>query len=335
MGKTILTIDDYKKINDLIRIAESIKILYQKLSDLESKGLKNSSEYIKYIDYLNISVETEDSIINELNLTEEKSLNLIKYILNDRMFITKNIDEVPLSIYRVLCYLLDRIIDDMDKEAIGLVKDENYIFSLLRKNTINNLMCENLYTSLKMEQCFEKDYINNLLYYLNVEIDNTYNKELKKNLIYYKNNLIFKYKSVEHSLKEMNYETNDKIYIDSKYVADYLGINQDNYNLLQSMYGKNISINAINKIFSMDNLKLNNIKGKELLIIYCSILKSSLIFLNDKGFEMIKKYFYDTVSTKNELYKYGIKCIKKIIKDRELNNNNIKKLKLIKYECLY
>ena len=54
-------------INDLYNISNSIKVLYDKLCDLEMKGEKDSDLYNKYIDYLRIAIEVEEKEYSKIN----------------------------------------------------------------------------------------------------------------------------------------------------------------------------------------------------------------------------------------------------------------------------
>ena len=51
----------YKKIADIIKVTEAIKTLYDRLCNLEINNLKETKEYHKNLDYLMISLETEES----------------------------------------------------------------------------------------------------------------------------------------------------------------------------------------------------------------------------------------------------------------------------------
>ena len=90
-----LDIEDYKLIGDLINITSSIKSLHDKLFILESKGKKNSDEYNKILDYLKISIEVENKIYNQLNISNAE--NIFNYLIkseNDKEIIKRIINNI-------------------------------------------------------------------------------------------------------------------------------------------------------------------------------------------------------------------------------------------------
>ena len=55
------------KTKELYMISESIKILYDKLCELEMNGLKDSVLYNQYIDYLRIALDVEKNEYRQIN----------------------------------------------------------------------------------------------------------------------------------------------------------------------------------------------------------------------------------------------------------------------------
>ena len=67
-----LTETDIEDIEMLIRITKTIDSLYCQLYELEIYGLKDTPEYKKVLDNLNISLEVENNKYQELDLTYER-----------------------------------------------------------------------------------------------------------------------------------------------------------------------------------------------------------------------------------------------------------------------
>ena len=75
---------DFDEIDNWLRTASAIKKLFSKLCSLEKNGLKNSSEYLTYVDYLSIALDVEDKIVK--NLTPEKSHAWLNLLISDQYF---------------------------------------------------------------------------------------------------------------------------------------------------------------------------------------------------------------------------------------------------------
>lgn len=76
----ILTEKDYKNLEELKKITESISNLYDKLCDLEINDKKNTEEYKKIYEYLMIAVEVENNQYKSMNLNYSKIVAFLEYI---------------------------------------------------------------------------------------------------------------------------------------------------------------------------------------------------------------------------------------------------------------
>lgn len=79
-----LNFSDIKKINEIFNIEKSIFKLYSNLFNIEQKKGTKNKDYEKNLDYLNIAVDTEKKVYKKLNLTFEKALSILEYIINIR-----------------------------------------------------------------------------------------------------------------------------------------------------------------------------------------------------------------------------------------------------------
>lgn len=142
---------------DIKKISLSIKVLYTKLYELEINDLKESDEYKKILDYLNVALECEKNIYGRIS-DEEKDRMInhfwiiaICYLDNDSILdnLYSNDDEKLVNI-RILSKLLenspDKAIskisfDDQDFNSC-LIKFINYFFK--EKNSVDIILKYNL-----------------------------------------------------------------------------------------------------------------------------------------------------------------------------------------------
>ena len=71
---------DFKVVDSLMQISLSIGSLYSKLADLEIAGKKDSDEYRKTIEYLKISIETENEVLNSVFSLGYKYSEIVEYL---------------------------------------------------------------------------------------------------------------------------------------------------------------------------------------------------------------------------------------------------------------
>ena len=146
-----------KLLEDIKKISLSIKVLYTKLYELEVNCLKESDEYKKILDYLNVALECEKNIYGRISDDEkDKMINhfwiiAVCYLDNDCLLdnLYSNDDEKLVNI-RILSKLLenspDKAIskisfDDQDFNSC-LIKFINYFFK--EKNSVDIILKYNL-----------------------------------------------------------------------------------------------------------------------------------------------------------------------------------------------
>lgn len=90
MFYNILTENDYKNLEELKKITESISNLYDKLCNLEISGNKNTEDYKRIYEYLMIAVEVENNQYKSMNLNYSKIAAFLEYI---NLNLKKNVPE--------------------------------------------------------------------------------------------------------------------------------------------------------------------------------------------------------------------------------------------------
>ena len=146
-----------KLLEDIKKISLSIKVLYTKLYELEVNCLKESDEYKKILDYLNVELKKKKNIYGRISDDEkDKMINhfwiiAVCYLDNDCLLdnLYSNDDEKLVNI-RILSRLLENspdktisriIFEDQDFNSC-LIKFINYFFK--GKNSVDVILKYNL-----------------------------------------------------------------------------------------------------------------------------------------------------------------------------------------------
>ena len=150
--------NNYRKLlKDIQKVSLSIKVLYNKLYELEINGLKKNDEYKKILDYLSIALECERKVYSGISNNEkDKMINhfwliVLCHLDNDSLLdnLYSNDDEKLVNI-RILSKLLednpDKTIskinfEDQDFNSC-LIKFINYFFK--EKNSVDIILKYNL-----------------------------------------------------------------------------------------------------------------------------------------------------------------------------------------------
>lgn len=157
---------DYELINQIIEATQIVSDIYDKLYELEKAGKKDSDEYLKIIEYLSMTIDDfEAELYQELNLTLEKGLAIIKYLKSDILFALGKTDEM-LDNFSGNNRIIRRIILSVKSVMYKSKEFLNYSKSFFNQNIIEvqkstKIDFNNLVIVLLQEQlAFEaKDYL--------------------------------------------------------------------------------------------------------------------------------------------------------------------------------
>ncbi len=95
MNRSMLTEKDKINLADLLKITQSIRVLYDRLYKLELSGKLQGKQVQTIIYYLKIALEVEDRVYKKLNLTYDKCIEIMKLLtaqkyVDDDIFYTEN-----------------------------------------------------------------------------------------------------------------------------------------------------------------------------------------------------------------------------------------------------
>lgn len=216
-----ITSKDISLIEELVKVEKSIYDLYDNLCNLEYNNKKDTEEYSKYLDFLNIALDVERNIYNELNLDFNKSLLILNYIIENLLKqnyekLDKCMSTSGLYILRMFNsfkkYIVDQydtlegtINEDFSMALITLLNEKYYYYKMSKlieyfeiNKFIENAILKNL---LNETSKFKNKYSTKIKYitsYLNVNcecdlvrdkfnvnpnINNEYNYQYDKDLM--------------------------------------------------------------------------------------------------------------------------------------------------------
>ncbi len=333
------TSDDCNKIVLLVKIAKSIKNLYNNLSILEENGNKDSKDYQQNLNYLKIVSEIEEekysnfdkdiikciAYINFLN----KNFNISKYNILESTIRKGNDKLIERRIYN---NLLDKIIDNYNLVKDYLNFDVTDLFNIIEEDVFIN---EKKDDSISVVNALNIDTLQSYLYFLDDKINSKMFSSIRSKLISSKYNTLFVNKNLEQRVINNNFNVDNELYISSKLIADVKGIKSNYYELLIENYLLNNVEEQILELLEMGNINyVDSDKVKESVLRECFI-KSLLLLLDNDLIEDTMEDFLDNYEnsneqlTDNDISKEIINCCFNNI-EKDKNKINILSLKPIK-----
>ena len=299
-----ITDEDLDQINKIFKISNSICSLYNQLCQLEIDGKKDTEEYKKVMDYLNITIEVEQEYYNEAKLYSHKCASWIYFIMSNKipLKLVSNFTSILHSKFelaasrRVLENLISIYINSEEEQL-----DEG-IMQLINDLNISNFMKQDIHLEdyIKFQEYFEKDFLNLFLIYIQGCIDHIDQKkvnddELRKKFIKTKYYIYSIYTFIEREFLKDNFTSSKFSFIDlDTDFPEFDGMNDEYYSkiCLRSMVG------LLRKAPSTNFL----------LFIQYFMFKSSLIFMDKKSIKRVKSVFIDSIKfktdPKNKIEKY-------------------------------
>lgn len=237
-----------QKLNDLIKIGLSIQNIYFNLYRLEKENKKDSLEFRKYVNYLQLAIEIENQKFKPITRREDE-MNLILYYLEEK-YNLYNVD-----VYYDYMYLGDesrvvtRIMETVETALDDICIDDEYevnedyfvavsdlkVYSMINK-TIAYLNLKNKSKQLKINKNLE-----------NLKIQRGEQKNMRELYLEYKYNMAFVDKDIEKSFIINNFNALELPIFTIKEQADILNISIDDY---RKEIGNWVSYDIVKHIFT-------------------------------------------------------------------------------------
>ena len=324
---------DYEWLDKIIQTTTSIAALYQKLFILEVNGGKDTLEYTKLLDYLNVALEVEEQAYRNANLDNDKSNTLMQYILDNKVpdgFINdfESIIEADYSnmvFKRILNNLAYNVAFDYERIKKSLPK--HLIASMKRLGIPNpqQYVFQAVYSGTELKRAFEKDILNGFLVFLQECTHKSVYQSFRKDLIYVKYNMSFVYKFLENDLVNSKFVIPEVFTASSILVRDITQTDDDFYISLKDDYGTKAAINQISALIQVSDVDYDDVNDVFTSILRECMLRSSFLFMSDEALLSINEKFHDFIESSEYLQRYPdnqisedkiILCFRGIKRDR-------------------
>ena len=333
-----MKIEEIEQLNNIIKTTNSIKTLYNKLYELEINNKKNTEEYNKTLNYLDMAIEVENSEYDRCKFNYEKSKRWMEYILIEMLhnkFCNNEISVLELNYEKLeLRRILNCLSKYVNESPKSVFAEISIILRMLGVSDIEKKVEETHSLNYKMDRELKREMALSFLYFINKEIsDNNYNNKYKNELIRTKYNLSFISKLVENNLFVDNFQFPNELNNYSKFIANSLDINDKIYENIKNEFGKSVAEEEIINILSINNYQYKDEKVKISSILRISLIKSSLLFMTYENIEYLNDIYDELFNNSTGDYKYlnnsiSVDIVKKCI-SKFLNIENLKKLKKI------
>ena len=322
-----LSNQDYKNIDRIIDVTNSIGSLYQKMSDLEADGKQDTEEFEKCLTYLKLAIEVEEKVYQDANLDYLKCREMAQ-VLKNSLFdhVQGNIDSIINQEYEY--GNIRRILGLLNLEALKNVpeipKVKVYSFMAMMQYIFMDSSEKEIQTIIELEDAFEKDLLSGYLAILQEYIQNQ-NGEIRQQLIHSKYYVSFIYKQIEEDMIANSFVIPSHIYVNSRYVADITSTDLDVYQNLKKNF---IIKESKEQILNMLSLKDSDYKSKKNIIssflIQC-LIRSSFLFMDEDIIEEMNYSFHEYIEGKDYLKEHFkdriseqfiVDCFKAVKKDK-------------------
>lgn len=333
MEKYILKSKDYEFINSLIKTTTSIESLYKKMYDLEVSGKKDTDDFSKILDYLNMAIEVEDKLYQEANLSYLQCIALADYLLEDRLpegFLNDTESIMGQSydnrvLRRILSILVHRIISDHQSVREMLPNEVIDLMKQLGMPNPDKLVSQVIYSSIELQKAFERDIFNGYLAILQEFIASNVYKNFRNDLIRSKYNTSFINKQIENDMISSKFDIPDTFYVNSRFVADLTQTDLELYKMLKNLYGVKESTKQISEVIEIGDMDYSDSKKAITSILRQCLMRSAFLLMSDEVISDVNYEFHEFVEDKKYLDRHPhdriseqliVNCFKAIKRDR-------------------
>ena len=272
--------EDYEIIKQLLDLSKDVKDIYEKLIEFELTDEKNSFEYERLIESLEIKREEESKLFQKIGNDTRKIQRILEYLcekskINNffedlRILTSGNIDEIIKR--RIVLKLLSKKlnIDKTKLDEMGLQLDEDLELVGIKAKPSKNNAYYGLSNLLLLSSILKEDFLKTLFVILKKE------KEFSETII----TLAFLYDFIEQIFL-YNY-SEDKVYWSSKLASELKGISEESYKNAKEIYGYKLA----NSICHLEHNEILN-----------RMLRVSLLFCTAEDIEILKKEYPEFLSS--------------------------------------
>lgn len=322
-----LTSIDFEMIKQSLTDALSSRKLYDKLYELEIQGQKDSIEFKRITDYLNLVSDLESNSYKNEKKSSNRCAAVINYLNNETLYssLDSSIDMLlsqwkgksDKTKIRVLNSFTKSYLNTADgirkQVPSGLIEVLNYHgISNAEEIVINSYKQGEIITYL-----LKRDLSHAFNIFLEDAIYNDDSGFIKQELIKVKYDLAYFDVDVEREMIDNKFNVLRVMIPHSSVPDNLLSIDNDTYQYVRNI---NLSSEAILQLIELLNIKDKKHTDKDITItciLRGSYLRAALSLLDDKYLEAIKEHYYTQISDseymrKNKQYKISENMISEI-----------------------
>lgn len=332
--------EDYELVDSIIQVTNSINTLYKKLFELEINNLKDTDEYRKYIQYLNMAIELENSYYDKL--TTLQGIKILNFLVYDK-FPENNLSDIESIILRKtddpiirrILVALDYLLENYQQENFEqlfkiseqdvMFKDEDLdklpdSFVYAYYGLTDELYLKLLRNKYVVDNVHQEEILKNFLVFVEEIKQDKGNSKYKNELIKVKYDISFNNKNVEQTLLDNNFNMEKPLIYSSNHYLDIVGLEKDIYNLLKDYRGFKLSVNQIDELLRIKDLDYEKEDNQLIALLRNTILRSIFLSLSDECVTHINKQYKEENISNSEQMKISkeilLKTFGKIKKDR-------------------
>ena len=327
MEKYKLSLDDYKNINNLIKITKKIYLLYQRLYKLDIEDKKDTKEYKDIIKQISILKEEENKLYNLDFPKYEEYLSFISEKLSSNVN-TKtikniiNLDYNNLHFQRILITLFNKMMNHKDAGKELIPKELTEMKELIKDINIPKLFNG----SIILQDNIKEDILHAFLFFFEEEINYKSNRYLKNKLLKIKYHTSFINQNIEKEMLKNNFNLSD-LYLTSELTSELYKIDNKLYKDMIKNYSINTILEQIKELLKLTDSDFLEDNTNITAIARACLLRACLINLNDDNIMTLNELFHILIEEDIYLiFHYEDRISESIIADafKKVNNDKQK-----------
>lgn len=303
-----LTNEDIKDIEELLKITQRIKYLYDKLILLECGLRKYTDEYKKVLDELRTALSIENKLYLKIGDNPVKLSELLFKLFDCEQpnavdtFNYARDNNVQELIKSRIGFRLEKTVTDadfiedeeveeelscLDYDAVEVLSsDEDEISPIMDMEDVEKQF---RYMS-SLEDYAELDVLNTILAILNKYINDSNYQTIRLFLIRFKYMLSFAFQKIEQDLLENNFEINPDLYWGAKLVVDVHNGNINDLKKSNEGFSEDIIYEQSDNLTRLIFEDLSNITNFGSAVISEIIIRASLLFSTDETIKNFRNF---------------------------------------------
>ncbi len=310
--------NDFDQINDLINVTMIVSRLYDDLCNLEIEGKKDTEQYSKFFNCLDVALNTEKNQYDKCNLTFPKTVSIINYLLFEK-FRSRAQNDIE---YVVNLDYKEKVLKRILNMLVSIIAPTKSNIKEILTTTDSKLNA--FYSAIEIDKALEKDILNNYIYILSEKSLKENSLSIKKNLIVSKYLVAFINQDIERNLISSNFESLDTMYISAKFLSDYIKIEKDKYDEIKKSYGMKLVEYQILRLLNIGDIDYDDVIKSSSILSQCMI-RSIFLLLDEESLENLNYDFNKLIESKEYWNRHSkdemgrqlvVNCFRSIKKDR-------------------